>query len=276
MSASVLISVYDGESAANLSAALQSLIDQTRPPDEIVLVKDGPLSPGLEATIDRFLKPGPAPFRIVALEENRGLTAALNAGLEACKGDYVLRMDADDIAMPQRFERQLDFMESRPEVAVLGTAMREFRDAQAMTRYKPVKESHEAILKQLPWRNPMNHPTVCFRAAVINEAGGYPDLPFLEDYYLWARLMAEGHRFHNLAEALHLYRFDDNTLGRRSGWVNFRNECRLRLWMYRHGLVRLPVLAGALAMQLLLRFSPTAVQRWLWRISRQPGEQRAT
>lgn len=268
MTASVLISVYHKESATTLTACLDSLVAQSRMPDTVVLVKDGPLDASLEAVIGRFTADWPDLFTIIALTENLGLVTALNRGLEVCDTDYVLRMDADDLAAPERFERQLAFMDAHPEVAVLGTAMYEFITNPASARVKPVKESHNAIVRQLPWRNPINHPTVCFRTDVVRDMGGYPDLPLLEDYFLWAKLAEQGHCLHNLAEPLHYYRFDDETLKRRSGWANFRNECNLRLWMYRQGLVGLPGLLATILLQGLLRFAPTGAQRLLWGATR--------
>lgn len=270
MTASVIISVYYKEWPARLDACLESIVSQTRQPDEIILVKDGPLGMDLDHVIDRFLDRYPQLFKVISLPENLGLIAALNKALESCESDYVLRMDTDDIAMPERFERQLDYMASHPEVAVSGTAMYEFLEDPARPRLKPVKVSHEAIVHQLPWRNPVNHPTVCFKTRAVKAAGGYPDLKYLEDYYLWAKLITLGFEFHNLPEPLHLYRFDDETLKRRSGWENFKNECTLRFWMYRHGLMGLPALLGVITLQVLLRCSPTGLQRRLWRATRQP------
>lgn len=265
-STSVLLSVYHLDSASGLESCLDSIVNQTRPADEIVLVRDGPLGDELDRIIDRFAA-GHDQFNVISLPENRGLIHALNRGLEHCTGTLILRMDADDIARPERFTRQIDFMESHPDITVCGTAMEEFMENRHR-RIKPVREHHEAIVRQLPWRNPLNHPTVCFRRQDILDAGGYPDLKFLEDYFLWAKLAATGRRLHNLPETLHEYRFNDSTLHRRSGWVNFRNECTLRVWMYRHGLMGLHVLAGTIVLQILLRFAPTGLQRLLWRASR--------
>ncbi|MBD3646405.1 MAG: glycosyltransferase [Pseudomonadales bacterium] len=266
---SVLLSGYHGDSATGLDACLDSILAQTQPADEIVLIKDGPLSDELDDIIERYAARHTA-FRIVALPENRGLIHALNTGLEHCTGELILRMDADDIARPERFARQIAFMDSHAEITVAGTAMEEFIDEQHR-RIKPVREYHEDILRQMPWRNPVNHPTACFRRQAVVDVGGYPDLRYLEDYFLWAKLAVAGCRFQNLPEALHQYRFDDNTLYRRSGWLNFRNECYLRFWMYRHGLTGLPVLITAVALQVVLRFAPTALQRWLWRAGRNRG-----
>lgn len=256
--------VYSGDTAAGLAASLDSLFTQTRPPEEIVLVQDGPLPEDLARVVEDASASFGGIFRIHRLAHNEGLVVALNEGLALCRGELLFRMDADDVAHRDRFERQTAFMDAHPEVGVLGTAMQEFIDyASRPVRIKPVKERHDEIKRQLIWRNPINHPTVCVRRALLPEAG-YPHLRYLEDYFLWARLMAQGIRFHNLAEPLLDYRFDDSTLKRRSGWQNFRSEVYLRRWMYREGIGGRAALVASIILQAVLRFSPLAVQRRLW------------
>lgn len=264
---SILMAVYHGDDAAAFAACLDSLATQTLVPEQIVLVRDGPLGVDLEHVIDAFETAHPELLTQVILPENRGLVTALNHGIGACHGELVLRMDADDIAHPARIERQVAWMDAHPDIGVLGTAMMEFKvDPQTPVREKPVRVEHADIVGQLPWRNPVNHPTVCIRRPLL--ADGYPDLEYLEDYFLWAQLIARGVRFHNLPDALVSYRFDDATFARRSGWLNFRNEVALRWWMVRHGLSGLPTFVAAACLQLLLRFSPRAVQRALWQGAR--------
>ena len=261
---SILMCVYDGDTAPGLAAALESLLKQTLPPDEIILVEDGPLPEALSAVISAAAERFCGEFRVHRLVQNAGLIIALNEGLRLCRGELLFRMDADDVSHPERLARQVAFMDANPDIGVLGTAMEEFiDDPNEPLRFKPVKEDHRQIRRQLVWRNPVNHPTVCIRRALLPETG-YPHLRYLEDYFLWARLIAHGIRFHNLPEALLFYRFDDQTLKRRSGWLNFRNEVYLRWWMYRNGLVNAVSLSASIVVQAILRFSPLAIQRRLW------------
>lgn len=264
------MSVYPQEKAENLDVCLNSLIRQTHLAQKIILVKDGPLAQSLEEVIDRYTGLYPDLFEIVPVAENRGLSQALNMGLEFCSSEYVFRMDSDDLSLPDRFEKQLQFMQSHPEIGVLGTAMYEFdQDPDKPEHIKTVVAGHEAIVKQFPWRNPINHPTCCYRTELLRQAGGYPDLRFLEDYYLWSKLLCRGVRFHNLTEPLYLYRFNRATLTRRGGWVNFRNECLLRWFLYRNGKATLAIVLLAMALQLLLRFAPGWLQNILWKGTRQ-------
>jgi len=178
-------------------------------------------------------------------------------------------MDADDIAHHDRFRHQLAFMEAHPGVTVLGTQMTDFTNSpEHPLPSKRMPISHHKIRVNLPWRNPINHPTVCYRRDAVIEIGGYPELEFLEDYFLWSKLIVSGYRCHNLDLPLLYYRFDDATLGRRSGSKNFINEVRLRWWLLKHDQCSVPTFVVTCVMQLVLRFAPIVLKRHLWRQSR--------
>ena len=111
---SVLLSVYKKEHPTYLKQSLDSLFAQTLPPDEIVLVKDGPLTPELEAVVTEYQSRYPM-LKVVPLPQNQGLGKALNEGLKHCSYELVARMDTDDIAKPERFERQMQVFREHPE-----------------------------------------------------------------------------------------------------------------------------------------------------------------
>ncbi len=267
--ASVLMSVYERESASHLSAALNSLLRQTRPADEIVLVKDGPLPKVLEETIDEFQVKLGDRLKVLSLEFNGGLPAALNAGLELAQGDVVVRMDSDDVCHPERLAQQLNYLEQHPEVDVLGSAMYEFSQSpEDSERIKPVVSDHQGIVKQMVFRNPINHPTVCFRTKSVAGVGGYPDLRYVEDYLLWVNLAAAGAHLHNLDQPLVYQRFDLDTIRRRGGWLNFRNEITVRRIIYQSRLSGPLRTLTAMLMQVVLRLLPAALRLKLWHMSR--------
>ncbi|MFT4798568.1 MAG: glycosyltransferase involved in cell wall biosynthesis [Candidatus Azotimanducaceae bacterium] len=273
LTSSVLMSVYCKVPAEQLRQCLASLVTQTRQPDQIVIVIDGAISADLQALLDQYQNFQPDQVTLVPLDENGGLINALNTGLTHCIGDWILRMDADDLAMPNRFNIQLGLVAEEPEIDVLGCSMLEFdTDPRLPARFKPVIEAHDAIARALPFRNPINHPTACIRKSRLLEIGGYPDLALLEDYFLWAKLLKVGAKFRNLSEPLYLFRFDDQTLQRRAGSENFKNEVWLRHWMYQAGLSSLPILGLVTALQIVLRFSPLGVRRWLWHRSREDSK----
>lgn len=259
---------YSGDDPDHLAECLDSLARQSLPADEIVLVCDGPLTGELDAVLRDYSKRMNT-LKTVRCEQNQGLIAALNHGLQHCSGDVVLRMDSDDVAHEHRFRTQVAYLAQHDNVDVLGTAILEFTDNDINKgRLKPVPVEQVNILRQMPWRNPINHPTVAFRRSVLKLTGGYPELRYLEDYFLWAQLAAAGVQMANLEAPLVFYRFDDGTLKRRGGWLNLRHETYLRWWMYRHGLADFPTMFAAVTAQLILRLSPVMIRRWLWRRSR--------
>src|SRR5690606_25263094 len=127
-----------------LSAALQSLVSQTLPADEIVLVQDGPITPQLASVIEAYARL--LTLRIVALPENCGLARALNEGLRQCAYDWVARMDSDDIALPERFEKQMGYIRKYPDVDVLGALVEERDEAMSsILSMRRVPLTHQEI-----------------------------------------------------------------------------------------------------------------------------------
>jgi len=225
MEFSVLMSVYDAEAPEYLILALDSVLHQTCPPAEIVLVEDGPLTEALNAVVSRYTAEHPKLFKIIQIQENVGLGPALNLGLQACSNEVVFRMDTDDVCYPERFEKQIGFLEAHPEISVLGTSIQEFDQTPGdMGRYRNLPTSDKALLDFAKYRNPLNHPTVAFRKAHILEVGCYQDVPLFEDYFLWARVIMAGHTIHNMGEALLHFRVGNDMVGRRHGLSYGRKE----------------------------------------------------
>jgi len=260
---------YQGDNPADFQLALESILNQSTQADEIILVVDGPVGAPLHHIIKQYQDTENERLTAIFLPENAGLTRALNHGLKHCNHPLVVRMDADDIAHRDRIKHQLGFMQAHPEVALLGTQMTEFTGSpKNLLPSKTLPLCHGEIVRKLPWRNPINHPTVCFRRDIVVKLGGYPELKFLEDYFLWSKLIARGYRCQNLPLSLLFYRFDDQTLLRRSGAKNFTNEIRLRWWLRNHDLCSTPTFLVASLMQLILRFAPISLRRYLWRRAR--------
>ena len=151
---SVLQPVYYKEKASYLNAALQSIINQTLRPNEIVLVKDGPLTEALEYVIDHFKQENPIDVKTVVLEENVGLGLALQQGVLACKNSIIARMDSDDIALPDRFRLQYDFMHKNDDCDIVGGFINEFRGCpKAIEQMRTVPQTHRHIAKGLRWKS---------------------------------------------------------------------------------------------------------------------------
>lgn len=205
MKYSVLMSVYKNDSPVFLETALKSIFeDQTRKPDEIVVVFDGPLTEELYHTLDMFKKGKEEVVRYYPQGENKSLGEALRIGSEKCKGDYILRMDSDDVSDPLRFEKQISFIEAHPEIDVVGTDIAEFIESpdEPNKRMRVCPSKHEDIVRMGKKRNPMNHVTACINREALVKCGGYQTLLLLEDYYLWLHMMVAGCKLANINEPL--------------------------------------------------------------------------
>lgn len=202
---SVLMSVYKNDDADFLKTALESIYDkQIRKPDEVVVVFDGPLTEPLYEVLNEFQKGREGVIKYYPQEENHGLGEALRVGSEYCTGDYILRMDSDDISDIHRFDRQIAYVEAHPEVDALGTDIAEF-DKDPYSERKRMRicpAKHEDIVKMMKRRNPMNHVSVCIKKSALMKAGGYQTLLLLEDYLLWINMINSGCTLANINETL--------------------------------------------------------------------------
>jgi glycosyltransferase involved in cell wall biosynthesis len=230
---SVLMSLYIKEKPEYFRASMDSILAQTYPADEIVLIEDGPLTEDLYRAVaeyeelcrnnDRY-----PDLHIHAFAENRQLGRALAKGVELCRNELIARMDTDDIAMPERLEKQVGYMDAHAEVSVSGGAIREFNDAGTTDRVKQMPKTQEEILSYVKLRNPLNHMTVIYRRSAILEAGNYQHFPYLEDYSLWSRMLSAGYQIRNLDDVLVKARTSMNLVKRRSGWAYYQNFKKLR------------------------------------------------
>lgn len=227
MKTSVLMSVYRNDQPEHLRLALQSIYDdQTLKPDEIVVVFDGPLTEELYRVLDEFHVGKESFVFYHPLEKNVGLGEALRIGTECCTGDYIFRMDADDISDACRFEKQMDYIAAHPECDVVGTDIAEFQTSpdEPDMRRRVCPSDHAGIMKMAQHRNPMNHVTAAIKKEALLRCGGYLSLPLVEDYYLWVRMLAQGCVFYNIHESLVYVRIGNGFLEKRR-----RNE-RIKSW----------------------------------------------
>jgi hypothetical protein len=225
---SLLLPVWAGDRPDFLRAAFASTVDaQTRRPDEVVIVRDGPVAAPMQACLDELAGSGPVPVRVLALAHNVGLGPALDAGLDACSHDLVARMDADDVSLPHRFAVQVPVMESG--VDLLGSGLLEIGSGieDVVGRRTPPTEP-AAIRARARFADPFNHPTVVYRRELVRAVGGYGDFPVMEDYLLWAKMILAGARVANVAEPLVGYRVSAGAYARRGGLAQLRAEVSLQ------------------------------------------------
>lgn len=234
---SVLISLYYKEKPEYLSTALKSIWDdQYLKPDEIVIVKDGPLTDELNKIIDDFSTI--APVNIISLPINQGLGAALNIGLLSCKNEIVARMDSDDISQSIRFQKQINFLINNPEIDILSSWIDEFMDQpDNIVSIRKLPENHNEIYNYAKKRCPVNHPVIVFKKSAVIKAGGYLPFPLFEDYYLWARMLMSGAKFYNFQESLLLFRSNQATFKRRGGFIHSIIEIKMQFFFYKIGFI---------------------------------------
>ena len=233
---SVLMSVYAKEKGEFLNRALLSIYDeQIVKPNQIVLVEDGFLTDELYAVIHSWQEKLPEIFISVPLKENVGLGDALAVGIMHCQYDLIARMDSDDIAMPNRFQKQLEIFHQM-EIDVCGSHIGEFEfDEQVVEAYRKVPEHHEEIIKFAKSRNPINHPTVMFKKRAVLKVGNYQKALWMEDYFLWVRMILDGAHFYNIPEMLLKMRAGKGQLLRRSGLKYALNEFKAGRKFYQIG-----------------------------------------
>ncbi|GAA2036462.1 glycosyltransferase [Pseudokineococcus marinus] len=261
---SLLLPYYRADRADLLRRAFTSAVhDQHRRPDEVVLVQDGPVDAALATAVDALVAGSPVPVRVVRRPVNGGLAAALRDGLAACRHDVVARMDADDVCLPERFARQLPLLEAGADLVGSGLAELEGTaegEERVVARRTPPLD-HAAITARARFHSPFNHPTVVYRRSAVDAAGGYRDLPLLEDYWLFARMVAAGARTANVPDPLVLYRVDAGSYARRGGARLALAELRLQRELLHEGFTGPLVFARNVAVRGGYRFLPEAVRR---------------
>lgn len=212
--------------------ALESIWEkQTLKPAEIILVKDGPLTNDLDKVVSQFKEQ--APVKIISLEQNHGLGYALAHGLTYCSHELVARMDSDDLSKPDRFEKQIRFMDKHPDTDIAGTNIEEFDHHPGEIRsHRRLPSEYNEIKSFSKKRSPLNHMTVVFKKTAVLKAGNYQPFHVYEDYHLWVRMLQNGAKMANIPEDLVTARLDDSQLIRRHGSYIFKQELKLQKEMF--------------------------------------------
>ena len=262
---SVLMSVYHKENPLWLAESLDSILKQTLPPDEIVMVEDGPLTPALDAVLDKYTRKHPL-IKLVPLPVNRGLGEALNEGLKHCSGELVARMDTDDISKPDRFAKQSEVLRRNPDIDIVGSWVEEFRDGvNDVVSVRKVPETHREIYKYAKKRNPFNHPAVMFRKKAVLSAGGYRHFLWFEDYCLWVQMLKEGKKAHNIQESLLFFRASPDMFRRRGGVGYLKREMQLQREFRKTGFISVGEMAMNMMIRIAFRLVPNGARAFMYK-----------
>lgn len=236
---SVSMCVYGKDDPVWFKTAVDSVIEQTRKPDEIVLVVDGPVPEELGNIIAEYEKLDF--FKVVRFEINQGHGNARRAGLQNCSNDIVALMDADDISVSNRFEKQIAEFEKNEKLDIVGGNITEFIDSPENAVGQRVVYSTDAEIKRdMQKRCPMNQMTVMFRKSSVEKVGGYIDWFCDEDYYLWLRMALDGMSFQNIPETLVYARVGKEMYQRRGGMKYFKSEAKLQGFMLKNKVISFP------------------------------------
>jgi len=266
---SVLMAVYNKELPSNLSDALASVWNaQTVKPDQIVLVKDGPLTIELEEVLDKWKQKLGETLVVVSLTENVGLGAALNEGLKRCSYELVARMDTDDVALPERFERQIDFMQINKDIAASSAILEEWnQDLTLRLSVRNLPSDPEQLATFAIRRSPLSHPLAIYRKNIVLSVGGYPPLRKTQDYALWSLLLVKGYKLANLTDVLLKMRAGNDLLNRR-GLEYFRNECELLRFQRKIGFLKFHDYCLNVFSKAVLRLLPRFIRAFAYKIAR--------
>lgn len=202
------IPFHKSVNSQHLKSAIDSILEQSKTPDIIHLLQDGEVTEDIIDLVEYYK--GVAAIEYMPFEENQGLAKVLNHSISICKTKYYARMDADDIAHPERLNKQIKFLDENPDVDILGTWARDIDDNGNELSLRKVPKEHDEIVKYI-WTNPMIHPTIVFRLDSIVKTGLYdPEIRKRQDYEFWFRCAKEGLKFQNLTEPLLYYRFTED------------------------------------------------------------------
>jgi glycosyltransferase involved in cell wall biosynthesis len=262
---SVLMSIYHGTRSNELRECLSSLVQQTRPATEIVLVRDGPVSKSVENCIREY--ESTIPFLHLHYPENRGLGAALHDGLDVCSHELVARVDSDDVSINDRFRIQTKFLNENPLISVVGGGLREWYPSKG--RPKSAIRNGPCDPSLLPgsakFRNPLNHPTAMYRKTDVLACGNYQPCPLFEDYLLWGKMIASGYRITNLPVVLVETNIDEEYFRRRGGLHYIKKEYCLAVRLYQIGFLTSFEALRFISLRAPFRLPPLGLRKYFYR-----------
>lgn len=236
---SVSMCVYGGDNAEWFKASVESVLNQTLVPNEIVLVVDGPVPDDLNAVILKLEENDI--FTVIRLETNQGHGIARKTGLDNCTNELVAIMDADDICTRNRFEKQIEAFHNYPDSDIVGGMITEFIDTPDNVVGKRIVPLEDSEIKEYMQRRcPMNLVTVMFKKTSIEKVGGFIDWYCEEDYYLWLRMALAKMKFRNVDDVLVNVRVGKEMYQRRGGVKYFKSEAKLQKYMLDNKIIGFP------------------------------------
>ena len=263
---SVLMSLYIKEKPEYFIQCMNSVLNQTIMPEQIVIVKDGPLTEELEHALKQYISDNPTLYTIVPLEKNMGLGLALAEGIKHCRNNLVARMDTDDIAVQNRFEIQLKEFEMDHELDICGSSILEFEgNTKNIVSKRVVPLDDVSIKKYQKRRDAFNHMTVMYKKDMVLKAGNYQSCLLMEDTLLWVRMILAGARCKNIAEPLVYARVGKDMYDRRGGWSYYKKYKTGRKKVYETGYISIVDYEMTCIVQLIVALIPESWREFVFK-----------
>jgi glycosyltransferase involved in cell wall biosynthesis len=238
---SVLMPLYKNDNPEWLKLAIDSMLNQTIPPNEFVIVVDGPIPDTLKNIVEVYKSQNKELFNIHYFEQNRGLGVTLADGVKLCSNELIARMDADDFSVPERCEKQVKAFKEHPDLDVIGSNVDEFvgdiSNVVARVRLPQTNEEMKTFAKR---RCPVRHPTLMYKKSKVLKSGNYRDYRHAQDYNLIVHMFLAGCKMQNIQEVLVYMRVSENFYERRGGWNQAKLILRLKKEFLDSGFYSLP------------------------------------
>lgn len=257
---SVLLPVYHGNTTHEFTTALNSILSQSVPATEIVIVQDGPVEEGIAVQLFELKKQ--SQIKVVSLQLNMGVGHALNEGLKHCTYEWVARMDSDDMALQNRFEETIKYIEQHPELDLVGAYYAE-RPKKGDAYVRKVPLSFAEIKKFSKYRTPHSHPTVFYKKEAVQKVGGYKNFYFAEDWYLWMRMYKAGYKAANIPKMLVYAQSQDYK--RRLGFSALKNDYKAISKMYKEGLIGFHHFIINIFVRFIVRLLPVSLANTIYK-----------
>ena len=260
------MSVYYKEKPEYLDLSIQSMLNQTVKPNEIIIVKDGKLTDELDKVIDKYVNNNKKLFTVISLEKNVGLGLALNEGIKKSRNELIARMDSDDMCKTDRCEKQLKVFEDNEKLSICGTNIDEFKDnIDNIVGHRVVPEKNDDIYKFSKRRSAFNHPTVMYKKSVVLKNNGYANLRRNQDVDLFGRMIFSGCTAYNIQESLLWFRSDENLAKRRKSWENTKSYINTIKKFWKMGFSSFTDYLFVLFGQTVMFICPVKVQKLLYK-----------
>lgn len=264
MKFSVLIPICNKEKAEYLKEAIESIIHQTVKPNQIVVVKDGKLSSKLNEIVEIYQKQYPELIDVLELKKQSSLGLVLNEGIKVCKNSYVARMDSDDVARKDRFEKQLKYLQEHSDIDLLGGYIEEYDEKmKKATSLRKVPLTQKEIYKRIIEQSPFNHSTVILKKESVLKIGGYRN-SLLEDYDLWIRMRLQNMKMANLPDVLVDYRTSFDMYKRRTGLKYLKGIIEIEKLLLKSKIINKYQYLKNVLTRTMLAFVPVRIKMYLY------------